>query len=391
MPSQVSKRKLIDVREVSDDGNSSEARWANIGKVELRDDRNGDLHLIGYASTFDEYEMYGGPENYGWIEQLSKDAFTRTLSEKPDLQLLINHGGMPLARTTSGNLTLTVDQHGLHVDALLDRTDPDVQALVPKMLRGDMDQMSFAFRVKAQEWSAAPGFEDDPMSKRLITEVSLQKGDVSIVNYGANPYTEADLATVNGAVGVLASAPLAEVRAAQGLDADVVRAAAEHLATIAGQMGAVRDSAGEQRGAGAVAQGKAQEALQLARSRADGVTTIAQGLRIEVTGEGDATLVQLHDASGLLDAGLCAVLANEVREAVLGKRSAVTSHSAPAAAQGYTMPVAQALHLTGRTERVQELYNELGIQPTVSIESAQKAAEEQRAALVAAGLVAESS
>jgi hypothetical protein len=55
-----------------------------------------------------------------------------------------------------------------------------------------MDEMSFAFRVKAQIWSTATGF-NDPQSHRLITEVSLHKGDVSVVNFGANPTTAAEL------------------------------------------------------------------------------------------------------------------------------------------------------------------------------------------------------
>lgn len=150
------------------------------------------LTLTGYASTFEPYEIYGGPKEFGWIEQLARTAFDKTLREKPDLHLLVNHQGMPLARTKSGTLQLSVDNVGLKVTAQLDRDDPDVQRLETKMKRGDMDEMSFAFRVKAQKWSAAAGFSD-PNTHRLITEVSLHKGDVSVVNFGANPTTMAEL------------------------------------------------------------------------------------------------------------------------------------------------------------------------------------------------------
>lgn len=150
------------------------------------------LTLTGYASTFEPYEMYGGPSNYGWIEQLAPTAFDKTLREKPDLHLLINHQGMPLARTKSGTLQLDIDNIGLKVVAQLDRDDPDVQRLESKMRRRDLDEMSFAFRVKGQTWSVAPGF-DDPQSLRTINEVSLHKGDVSVVNFGANPATTAEL------------------------------------------------------------------------------------------------------------------------------------------------------------------------------------------------------
>lgn len=217
MPSRSSRSKLIDVLE-------KRHAPTTAGKVELRENRNGDLIFEGYASTFDEYEVYGGPENWGWIERIDPHAFDKTLSENPDLVLLINHDGTPLARTKSGTLKLNVDSHGLHVEAQLDKTDPDVLALVPKMLRGDMDEMSFAFRVKQNEWSSAEGYEDDDMSYRLITELSLQKGDVSVVNYGANPNTSAGLSTVGQAVGFLANSDPGELRDANLAPEDVRRA-----------------------------------------------------------------------------------------------------------------------------------------------------------------------
>lgn len=61
--------------------------------------------MIGYASTFEPYEMYGGPANGGWIEQIDRAAFDKTLRGKPDLRLLVTHAGMPMARNKSGTLT----------------------------------------------------------------------------------------------------------------------------------------------------------------------------------------------------------------------------------------------------------------------------------------------
>lgn len=153
---------------------------------ELREAKGGDYILEGYASTWEPYDCYGGVAAGGWVEQLDRRAFDKTLDESPDLQLLINHEGMPLARTKSGTLELNTDRAGLRVRAYLDPTDPDVQALLPKMRRGDLDEMSFAFRVKDQEWN-------NDYSHRNITEVSLQKGDVSVVNYGMNPTTKASI------------------------------------------------------------------------------------------------------------------------------------------------------------------------------------------------------
>lgn len=229
-------------------------------KFEIRDaDASADeLVLIGYASTFEPYDMYGGPSAYGWIEQLDMHAFDKTLREKPDLHLLINHEGMPLARTKSGTLALSVDGHGLRTESRLDRSDPDVQRLEAKMRRGDMDEMSFAFRVKAQKWEAAPGFEDDDQSKRTLLEVSLHKGDVSVVNFGANPTTHAEIKSFDQMISLLAELdPSASLAEARGLDDGLLVRAQRNLTEI------VR---GTKRGGGGSVQAALQE-LGLAGER----------------------------------------------------------------------------------------------------------------------------
>lgn len=153
---------------------------------EVRAASDSVLTLTGYASVFNApYDIMGGPP-YGFSEVVDSRAFERTLKASPDLHLLINHEGMPLARTKSGTLALSTDGHGLKVQATLDRLDPDVQRLEPKMARGDMNEMSFAFRTLRDSWN------DDETERRLL-EVSLDKGDVSVVNFGANPATHSEL------------------------------------------------------------------------------------------------------------------------------------------------------------------------------------------------------
>jgi HK97 family phage prohead protease len=153
--------------------------------VELRaapDGTGGDvLTFTGYACVTEaSYEMQDwlGP----YTEVVRAGAFKKTLSESADVPFLINHGGMTLARTKSGTLQLAEDSTGLHAEASLDPSNPVVQSLRSAMERGDLDEMSFAFWVTRQQWS--PDFE-----QRDILEVALNKGDVSVVNYGANPHT----------------------------------------------------------------------------------------------------------------------------------------------------------------------------------------------------------
>lgn len=174
---------------------------------EVRAASDSELTLTGYASVFDApYEIMGGPP-FGWSEVVDVKAFDETLKASPDVHLLINHEGMPLARTRSKTLTLSTDSHGLKVEASLDRQDPDVQRLERKMSRGDMNEMSFAFRTIRDLWS------EDETERRLL-EVSIDKGDVSVVNFGANPATNSEIQRALRALAGADESQLAEVRGA---------------------------------------------------------------------------------------------------------------------------------------------------------------------------------
>lgn len=162
--------------------------------LEVRDDDADGITLNGYASTFDD------PYDMGWYtETVASGAFKRTLGRKPDVRLLLNHDGLPLARTTSQTLTLDTDSRGLRVSANLDPSDPDVASMVPKMRRGDLNQMSFAFRVDSDVW-------EDDFSKRTLRELDLNNGDVSVVTYPANPNATAAVRAAGPAIEAISSA-----------------------------------------------------------------------------------------------------------------------------------------------------------------------------------------
>lgn len=172
-----SRDELIDI---------PERRAVPIAEFEVRE-TNGIAHVEGYASIFDKgYDIGGGPDAGGFTEYVNRSAFQKTLAAKPDVVLLENHTGGPLARTKSGTLKLATDTKGLIPSFDLDLRDPQAKSVFIKLDRKDYDEMSFAFRVKAQTWS-------DNDTIRGLDEVSLHKGDVSIVNYGANPYTSVGL------------------------------------------------------------------------------------------------------------------------------------------------------------------------------------------------------
>jgi HK97 family phage prohead protease len=161
---------------------SMESRARPFDGAEIREDSGGkSLTFTGYASVFDSpYEVNDWLGSFN--ETIAPGAFARSLALGADVPFKINHDGMTLARTKSGTMQLAEDSKGLHVEARLDPANPQVQALRSAMDRGDIDEMSFAFRVTDDMWS--PDYLN-----RSVTGADIHKGDVSAVNYGANPAT----------------------------------------------------------------------------------------------------------------------------------------------------------------------------------------------------------
>lgn len=173
---------------------------------ELRKDSSSSgLTFRGYASTTEtEYPVFGGTFP-GWMETMASGSFKKTLRENADVAFLINHDGMTLARTKSGTMSLREDTAGLAVTANLDPRQNVVNDLYVASERGDIDEMSFAFRVTRDEWTDADGKPSNEYEgvKRRITEVNLNKGDVSAVNYGANDTTSGGFRDVEMALAEL--------------------------------------------------------------------------------------------------------------------------------------------------------------------------------------------
>lgn len=148
--------------------------------VEIRMDGDA-IRVSGYAAVFNEEADIGGM----FREVIAPGAFTDAIG-RDDVVFLINHAGLPMARTRSGTLTLREDSRGLYMETELDPEDPDVRAIVPKMKRGDLDKMSFAFFPEVQEWD-----DSGDVPVRTIRQVELS--DVSIVTSPAYAGTDIGL------------------------------------------------------------------------------------------------------------------------------------------------------------------------------------------------------
>lgn len=175
------------LRDISDRATlTREDRRHDVIDLEVRTADTGKVTFEGIASVVDTpyvvRDMFGE-----FSETIARGAFNRTLKQKADVRLLVNHEGVPLARTKSGTLRLDATPH-LRAGAELDPANPTVQEVRSAMERGDLDQMSIGFRVRDQKWN-------EDYTERQITEVELF--DVSVVTYPASPTTSATLRAID--------------------------------------------------------------------------------------------------------------------------------------------------------------------------------------------------
>lgn len=159
-------------------------RRSTNAKPELRGgSRSTGGKISGYASVF--YKRSDAGTEYtlakGVVERVTPTAFNRAVMEDDVVALWNHNADKPLARTSSGTLSLTVDGRGLFYEC-----EPANTALYREVSeyikRGDVNASSFAFGVIRDNWKTE-GNQD----VRELVECKLF--DVSPVSYPAYPAT----------------------------------------------------------------------------------------------------------------------------------------------------------------------------------------------------------
>ena len=177
-----------DIRRVQLDGAILRAE-----RIERDDADGGDiLRISGYASITDtpyEVASWWG----AWEETIASGAFEVTLASDPTVILRANHTDLPLASTVSGTLRLEEDDTGLRFEADLQAERSDALDVYLGVERGDINECSFAGwivefteRADSLDWT--------------INEIDLDRGDVAVVSFGANPETSVDIARARRSV-----------------------------------------------------------------------------------------------------------------------------------------------------------------------------------------------
>lgn len=167
--------------------NDIERRAFELDTVRVEQREDGTRKIIGHAAVFNQLSEDLG----GWREQIAPGAFADAIAGD-DVRALFNHDpNYILGRNKAGTLSLAEDVRGLAIEL----EPPDTQAgrdLIVSLQRGDVSQMSFGFRVRAQgqNW----GEDEDGNIVRTLTAVKLF--DVSPVVYPAYPQTDVGLASL---------------------------------------------------------------------------------------------------------------------------------------------------------------------------------------------------
>jgi HK97 family phage prohead protease len=154
--------------------------WRATG-LEVREaSKTNELVITGtpivYDTPYSVVDMFGE-----FTERMMPGVATDALQRGADVRFLFNHDGLPLARSTSGTLTLHESASQLDFEARLDARQQLANDLAIAIERGDVSQMSCGFIVARDEW-------DDAMEDRAIHSFA-DLLDVSAVTYPASPTT----------------------------------------------------------------------------------------------------------------------------------------------------------------------------------------------------------
>lgn len=158
---------------------TNELRELPHSNIELRETENGERTITGYAV---KWEMKSHPIGYfvRFKEQFKKGAFIESLTKDDQRALWSHDTSKVLGRTKNGTLRLYEDDIGLRFELDLPNNTLGNDAY-ESIKRGDVDGVSFGFRMRKQEWD-----ESDPDNiVRSISQADLF--EISPVGFPAYP------------------------------------------------------------------------------------------------------------------------------------------------------------------------------------------------------------
>ena len=143
------------------------------------DEADGQKHISGYFIVFDDtYHMPDGSE-----ERIDRHAVDDSVSG--DIRCLTDHDTrLVLGRTGAGTMTLTIDDHGVYGDVVINDMDSDAVNTWARVQRGDVSQASFGFEILSQRAE-----KTDQGRARWVVE-KLNLFEVSVCTFPAYESTQ---------------------------------------------------------------------------------------------------------------------------------------------------------------------------------------------------------
>lgn len=168
---------------------------------QLRESKDAAPLFVGHAAVFDSRTSIGNPLTWGFYEEVSRGAFSKTLGEG-DARFLVDHDtGKPVSRVSAGTLRLAEDKIGLAVDSDLNEKKSYVADLIENLRDGTVTGMSFGFRVIRDVWETVKveTVDGDSVEAELRKILEAQLFEVSAVTFPAYEDTDAGIRSLLGA------------------------------------------------------------------------------------------------------------------------------------------------------------------------------------------------
>ena len=154
----------------------------------LDDPDASEVKIAGFAARYDNAFLKMKFEDYEFWRVHMDNCFADSLAGDPDIYLARDHKNS-FARTGAG--TLRVENRpgqGVYFEGTVSKKNPEAMSMVVEMERGTLQEASIAY------WIPDGGDEVITTEKDGITKVvqrisaaELDRGDVSVCLYGANP------------------------------------------------------------------------------------------------------------------------------------------------------------------------------------------------------------
>ena len=155
-------------------------------------DEQGMVTVKGEAARYGNWFTVAEGEGYLVKRRNNAGMFGRSLGQNPDIALRVNHE-TALARTQAGTLKVWETQDGLLFEGRVNTRTQAGNDIVQNMRDGLVTQGSVMYwPVEMETWEEVS--EDKTTVFQDIRQGKIDKGDVSLVIWGANPQCQTTLA-----------------------------------------------------------------------------------------------------------------------------------------------------------------------------------------------------